>query len=49
MVDHAFRLIVVYTDTPSVTKETIKYARVQGLNIVSITDETNIRRCYCVG
>ena len=39
MVDHASRLIAVYTGAPGGTKETINYAKTQGLQIVGITDE----------
>ena len=38
-VDHASRLIAVYTGAPGGTKETIKYAKAQGLEVVSIADE----------
>ena len=40
MVDHASRLIAVYTGAPGGTKETIKYAKAQGLEVISIADET---------
>ena len=39
MVDHASRLIAVYTGAPGGTKETIIYAKTQGLQIVGIADE----------
>jgi len=39
MVDHASRLIAVYTGAPGGTKETINYAKAQGLQIVGIADE----------
>lgn len=39
MVDHASRLIAVYTGAPGGTKETIKYAKAQGLEVVCIADE----------
>lgn len=43
MVDHASRLIAVYTGAPGGTKETIKYAKAQGLEVISITDETEVK------
>ena len=39
MVDHASLLIAVYTGAPGGTKETIKYAKAQGLKVVCISDE----------
>ncbi len=43
MVDHASRLIAVYTGAPGGTKETINYAKTQGLEIVNIADGTEGR------
>ena len=39
MVDHASRLIAVYTGAPGGTKETIRYAKAQGLKVFSIADD----------
>ncbi len=43
MADHASRLIAVYTGAPGGTKETIRYAKTQGLEIVNIADGTEGR------
>ena len=39
MVDHASRLLAVYTGAPGGTLETIRYAETQGLKVVSISDK----------
>jgi uncharacterized phage-like protein YoqJ len=39
MVDHASRLIAVYTGAPGGTKETIRYAKTQGLTVICIADQ----------
>ena len=39
MVDHSSRLIAVYTGAPGGTKETIKYATAQGLEVIAIAED----------
>ena len=39
MVDNASRLIAVYTGAPGGTKETIKYATAQGLEVIAIAED----------